>query len=112
MARQKLELNPPVELESRATDIDLSPEQFLQLSLFKGVKQPPPLKKWPGAIRLRRYRRGEVICRQGVTGYTAFSILTSADVAALPVPPSEKAAAPARAATVYLDLARPDAAPS
>jgi CRP-like cAMP-binding protein len=68
----------PAVLEQRPTDVYLAGEQLLQLSLFKQVGKIN-LDKFPGAVVLRRYRRGESICTQGEPGWTAFYILTSED---------------------------------
>jgi CRP-like cAMP-binding protein len=80
MAKQ---LMPRAELEPRDGDLQLSDEQFARLSLFAQLKRKPTLDKFPGTMVLRRYRKGEVICRQGEAGWTAFYILTGADVLAL-----------------------------
>jgi CRP-like cAMP-binding protein len=80
MAKQ---LMPRAELEARLSDIYLTDEQFIKLSLFAQLKRKPTLDKFPGALVLRYYRKGEIIVRQGESGWTAFYILTSADVLAL-----------------------------
>jgi Fe-S-cluster-containing hydrogenase component 2/CRP-like cAMP-binding protein len=82
MAKQ-IVVNPPAELRGRDTDVPLTPEQLLKLSLFAPLKQKPALDKFPGYVRLRRYAADEVICRQGEAGFTAFYLLTSEDVLAL-----------------------------
>ena len=82
MAKQ-LVVNPPVELERRPSDVELSADQFLKVSLFSQMKQKPSFDKFPGAVRLRRYAPGEVICRQGEAGFTAFYLLTTEDALAL-----------------------------
>ncbi|MGE3807522.1 MAG: cyclic nucleotide-binding domain-containing protein, partial [Gemmataceae bacterium] len=76
-------INPEAELEARETDLPLRDEEFLDISLFDGLKRKPSIDKFPGAIKLRRYRQGEAITRQGEAGWTAFYLLTSEDVAAL-----------------------------
>src|SRR5882757_1339137 len=62
------------------SDIHLSPKQYLKLSLFAPLKKPPTLEKFPGALVVRRYRRGEELFRQGEAGWTAFYILTLDDI--------------------------------
>ena len=52
----------------------LTPQQLASLPLFEGTP-PKTLAKYPGAIVRRRFRRGEVICREGEYGSTAFFIL-------------------------------------
>src|SRR5438876_11746242 len=80
MAKQ---LMPRAELEPRDSDVKATDEQFLKIKLFAQLKRKPSLDKFPGAMVLRRYRKGEVIFRQGEAGWTAFHILTSEDVLAL-----------------------------
>jgi Fe-S-cluster-containing hydrogenase component 2/CRP-like cAMP-binding protein len=80
MAKQVM---PAAELERRATDVKLTDEQFLRISLFAQLKTKPNLEKYPGTIMLRRFRKGEVVFRQGEAGWTAFYILTSEDLCAI-----------------------------
>ncbi len=80
---RNLVLNPPVHLEDRDIDIPLSGEQLARISLFSKVKRKPKFEETPGAIRLRRIRRGEVLFRQGEAGWTAMYILTAGDLATL-----------------------------
>jgi CRP-like cAMP-binding protein/Fe-S-cluster-containing hydrogenase component 2 len=94
MAKQ---LMPKAELETRASDVQLTDEQFLKIGLFAQLKRKPSLDKFPGAMVLRRYRKGEVIFRQGEAGWTAFYTLTSEDLLAIegketkPAPDAPKA---------------------
>jgi Fe-S-cluster-containing hydrogenase component 2/CRP-like cAMP-binding protein len=130
---RKIVTNPPADLEARDTDLDVPFEKLVQIAFFarlKKAKQTKPdeptdlqksLEKFPGTLRVRRFRKGEVICRQGEAGWTAFCILTEADIRALGrEPPSSpppgavpSTAVPAGAppanpvATVHLALARP-----
>lgn len=78
MAKQMLE----AELESQAGDQVLSPEELLKISIFDGVKAAN-LERYPGAVILRSYKKGQVICRQGEAGWTAFYILKSDDLLAI-----------------------------
>src|SRR5437763_11125693 len=80
MAKQ---LMPRAQLEAREGDVRLTDDEFLQLSLFAQLKRKPSLDKFPGAMVLRHYRKGEMVFRQGEAGWTAFYILTSEDVLAL-----------------------------
>src|SRR5438876_10000208 len=80
MAKQ---LMPKAELEPRASDVQLTDDQFLTIGLFAQLKRKPSLDKFPGAMVLRRYRQGEVIFRQGEAGWTAFYTLTSEDLLAI-----------------------------
>src|SRR3972149_4765834 len=52
----------------------VSAEELLALPMFKGIS-PPLLQKNVGAVVRHRFRRGEVICREGEYGSTAFFIL-------------------------------------
>jgi CRP-like cAMP-binding protein/Fe-S-cluster-containing hydrogenase component 2 len=89
MAKQ---LMPKAELERRSSDVSLTDDQFLKIGLFAQLKRKPSLDKFPGAMVLRRYRKGEVIFRQGEAGWTAFYTLTSEDL--LAVEGKEKEALP------------------
>jgi hypothetical protein len=131
MAKErKLVLNPPADLEPRAGDVSLPPDRLLGISLFARLKKKPNLERFPGTLILRRYRRGEVIFRQGEAGWTAFYALTGDDLLALrqgqpatapqPEPPALRAevarlkeearakapGTPRPVATVYLVLGR------
>lgn len=64
VAENKLEQGTPLSLE-----------ELLKISIFQGVPKPL-LEKNLGAVVLRRFRKGEVICREGEQGSTAFYILT------------------------------------
>lgn len=80
MAKDQVMLMPEAELEPREGDIELSSDQLGQLSLFTQLKGKGGFEKFPGTIRIRHYLTGDAICRQGEPGWTAFYILTSADV--------------------------------
>jgi CRP-like cAMP-binding protein len=74
-------MNPPAELEPRDSDVRIdAAERFLKFSLFARLAKKPTVDKFPGTLVLRRFRRGEVICRQGESGWTAFYLLTTQDV--------------------------------
>ncbi len=77
MAKQVM---PRVELEPRPTDVRLTDDEFMKLSLFSQLKRKPTLEKFPGALVLRFFRQGEEVFRQGEAGWTAYYILTSEDV--------------------------------
>jgi CRP-like cAMP-binding protein len=79
----KIERMPAVELPARDGDLHLTSDQYLRLSLFAKLGRKPNLEKFPGTLVVRRYGRGEVICRQGEPGWTAFWILTTDDALAL-----------------------------
>src|SRR5262245_63359140 len=52
----------------------LGPEQLVGLPIFQGVPAAT-IEKYPGAVVRRRFRKGEVVCREGEFGSTAFYIL-------------------------------------
>jgi Fe-S-cluster-containing hydrogenase component 2 len=79
MAKQ-IEVNPEARLESRPSDVRMTLEQYLQISLFDQLKNKIKENKWPGAMVVRRYRKGEVVSRQGEPGWTAFYILKTEDM--------------------------------
>jgi Fe-S-cluster-containing hydrogenase component 2/CRP-like cAMP-binding protein len=142
MARS-IVMNRPAHLEARDSDVEVVEvpggafEWFVRFSLFARLKkaqgkgnEPPPLlstlAKFPGTLRLRRFRAGQIICRQGEGGWTAFYALTGKEVLAFfeAVPQAarpgevddlrkqlaqgpEPGGAAAPVATVYLALARP-----
>jgi Fe-S-cluster-containing hydrogenase component 2 len=76
MAKQVM---PPAQLETRPTDVKVTDDLLLKISLFAQLKRKPSLDKFPGSLVLRRFRKGDVICRQGEAGWTAFYILTTED---------------------------------
>jgi Fe-S-cluster-containing hydrogenase component 2/CRP-like cAMP-binding protein len=78
----KMVMRPAV-LEPRETDQVITDEEYLKISLFRQLKQKPSLDRFPGAVRLRRYAKGETICWQGEAGWTAFYGLTGEDVKAI-----------------------------
>lgn len=78
----KLVVNPEVDLSPRAGDVSLSAAELGKLELFAGLKRSPSFEKFPGSTVLRRFSAGEVICRQGDAGASAFYILTENDIAA------------------------------
>jgi CRP-like cAMP-binding protein/Fe-S-cluster-containing dehydrogenase component len=80
------------ELPSRAGDERLSPDELLKVSIFDGLKVAN-LERYPGALVLRRYEAGEVVCRQGEAGWTAFYIVTSEDMVRLREAQADRAAA-------------------
>mgnify|MGYP001618432002 CR=1 FL=1 len=52
----------------------LTAEQLLQYTLFADLPKATP-EKYPGAVVLRKFKKGEIICREGDYGSTAFYIL-------------------------------------
>lgn len=79
-------VNVPVSLEPRDGDIDLTPAELAQLSLFQLIKSAnkrPKFDNFPGSTRIRHYRLNDEIWRQGEVGHSAFYILTAKDVETL-----------------------------
>src|ERR1700704_6066902 len=66
---------------------------FAQISLLAPLpaKAKENLEKCPGAMRLRRFKPGELICRQGEEDCTAFYILKTEDVETLSEYPRKRA---------------------
>jgi Fe-S-cluster-containing hydrogenase component 2/CRP-like cAMP-binding protein len=132
-AGEPKKINPGAELEPREGDLQVPLDNlalYAQTSLFAGQeKNVRFFETLPGSAVVRRFRKGQVVCRQGEPGWTAFYILTSEDALKLlegltgssPVAnraalDKEKAAlrefiaaaaTPRPAATVSLKLARP-----
>ncbi len=71
------------ELEPRDSDLGVPPDLYQNVSLFAQLRTKPTLDKYPGTTVIRHYLPGEVVCRQGEPGWTAFYILTSRDVEGL-----------------------------
>jgi hypothetical protein len=111
---KRVVVNPPARLDRHAGDLELPLDRYLQLSFFGRLKKKPNLEKFPETLRLRHYRKGEVICRQGEAGWTAFYVLAPEDVAGLSkdglIAPQQDAVPAsgeqAHVATVHLALAR------
>ncbi len=80
---EKKVVNPAAQLVPRARDYEPTPEQLAVLGVFGSLKKQPMFAKNPGTWLLRHYRPGEVICRQGDAGGTAFYMLTHGDLDAL-----------------------------
>ena len=72
--------NPTADLVG---DVPLPDKQLAQLSLFAQLKRKVSLDKFPGYTVVRRFRAGDVICRQGEAGWTAFYILSPDDTVAI-----------------------------
>src|SRR5574341_1331387 len=53
----------------------LTPEDLAAVPDFSGIRKEI-WSKFPGAIARKTYRPGEIICWEGVTGTTAFYILS------------------------------------
>jgi CRP-like cAMP-binding protein len=79
----KVVVNPESDLSPRSGDEELTPDELARIDLFANLKKAPSFDRFPGSIVMRRYKRGDIICRQGDAGATAFYILRSEDVLAL-----------------------------
>lgn len=58
----------------------LSAEELALLSVFDELKKAPNFERFPGTTVLRRCQKGRVLVKQGESGATAFTILTTEDV--------------------------------
>ncbi|HTK75914.1 MAG TPA: cyclic nucleotide-binding domain-containing protein [Gemmataceae bacterium] len=86
MPEKQTMVMPEAELEPRPGDLPIRLDRLdlcQQISLFKQLKSGPGVERLPGTLLIRHYDEGEVICRQGEAGWTAFYVLTSEDVAGL-----------------------------
>lgn len=72
----------PLEPRAKRRDVVLTPDVALKLAVFSGLPRGQ-LAMPVGGIMLRRYETGDVICRQGDPGHTAFYVLRPQDVAAI-----------------------------
>ncbi len=78
------EANLPVDyFEVGPQDEQLTSIELGTLSLLEGLKKVPSFYKFPGSTVLRKCVPGQVMCRQGDAGASAFYILSSHDVLAL-----------------------------
>ena len=80
-ALKPLTVKPEVELELGRGDQLLNSDELVGFELFGGLKKKVSVEKFPGAIVLRRFSTGDVICRQGEAGNSGFYITRSEDVA-------------------------------
>jgi CRP-like cAMP-binding protein len=70
-------VNIVAELDERESDVSIPALLFPKIPPFSELSTTGKLFNFPGAVILRRYRQGEVICRQGDAGWTAFYIPTT-----------------------------------
>lgn len=78
------EANLPVDyFEVGPQDEQLTSIELESLSLLEGLKKVPSFYKFPGSTVLRKCVPGQIMCRQGEAGASAFYILSSQDVAGL-----------------------------
>jgi len=78
--QKKISAKPEAELAPRSGDQLLSSAELQQFELFAQLKKPLTLEKFPGSIVLRRFRKGDVICRQGDRGHSAYYIVRAEDM--------------------------------
>lgn len=78
------EANLPVDyFEVGPQDEQLTSIELESLSLLEGLKKVPSFYKFPGSTVLRKCVPGQIMCRQGEAGASAFYILSSHDVVVL-----------------------------
>src|SRR5689334_17520882 len=80
-------VNLTADLEPRDSDVAIPDLLFPKIPPFSDLKSTAKLANFPGAVILRRFRKGEVICRQGDPGWTAFYIPTSSELEAVRAAP-------------------------
>jgi len=93
-------LKPPAAPTPREGDEELTIPQVEQISLFKELSSAPKLQSLPGTVILRRFKPGDVICRQGEPGWTAFYILKAEDLLELRRAQLKEATQPERVAAL------------
>src|SRR5438132_1036213 len=93
-------LKPPAAPTPREGDEELTIPQVEQISLFKELSSAPKLQSLPGTVILRRFKPGDVICRQGEPGWTAFYILKAEDLLELRRAQLKEATQPERIAAL------------
>ena len=70
------EVTDPLQIQDEL----LTADELAELSLFEELKKTPSFARFPGTTVLRKCEKGRVLVRQGQSGATAFSILTTEDV--------------------------------
>ncbi|GIW92114.1 MAG: hypothetical protein KatS3mg110_0155 [Pirellulaceae bacterium] len=73
-------LYPEANLVPDADDELISSEELAQIGLFGALKRKIKVEEAPGSLVLRRFRPGEVICRQGEPGNSAFYLVPAEDM--------------------------------
>src|SRR4051812_20962099 len=63
-------VKPPATLDAHPDDFDLPPILYLACKVFARLKSKPNPDKFPGTLLLRKFAAGEVLCRQGDSGWT------------------------------------------
>ena len=99
---------PEAELVPRRGDEVLNWDELSLLDLFGNLKKKISVEKFPGSIVLRRFRLGEIICRQGERGHTAFYIARAEDIRKL----REFQSQPRQSDSAANPSTAPDAAPN
>lgn len=79
-SRATISAKPEAELAPRDGDSILHSDELQQFELFASLKKPISVEKFPGSIVLRRFRKGDVICRQGDRGHSAYYIVHAKDM--------------------------------
>lgn len=84
---REIAVMPEAQLTLRDGDVEIAIGDLNRfrdcISLFTDIKAKPNLEKSPDTIILRRYNPGDVVCRQGEGGNSAFYIITRDDEARL-----------------------------
>ena len=73
------EIHPEAHLDAREGDLEIPLNQldlYAKMSLFAGKeKDVRYFEKFPGSAVVRRYRKGEAVCRQGEPGWIVESTI-------------------------------------
>lgn len=81
--KREVKRNPVADLVPRRQDVFLPPEKLIafrdSVELLRARKPEVSVDKFAGALVLRRYYAGDVICRQGEAGNSAYYIATVED---------------------------------
>src|SRR5262249_22977176 len=75
--------NLPAELEPRDSDVRIPALLLPKIPPFFELKTMANLFNFPGSVILRRFRKGDVVCRQGEAGWTAFYIPKANEIQAI-----------------------------
>ncbi|MEC7564526.1 MAG: 4Fe-4S binding protein [Planctomycetota bacterium] len=78
---KSLTVKPEVPLELGSGDRLLNSAELAGFELFGNLKKQVSVEKFPGAIVLRQFHKGDVICRQGEAGNSGFYITHYEDAA-------------------------------
>lgn len=76
-------LYPEADLVPDENDELIGSAELEQIGLFGSLKRKIKVEEAPGSLLLRRFLKGEVICRQGEPGHSAFYLVPAEDIVRL-----------------------------